>query len=58
MDPIDSTAAVGTTTPSDGSTAATQAEFQAAFDRVLQTMSIGVLSIALEEMIQIATSEE
>jgi hypothetical protein len=61
MDPISQ--AAGGNLPTDGTavdaaaTASTQADFQQAFDRALVSAGTGVVSLALEDLIQISQEE-
>ena len=59
MDPISSAAATPdpTLTTDPAATANTQADFQAAFDRALSSAGVGVVSIALEDLMQISQED-
>jgi hypothetical protein len=59
MDPISSaTASPDPAIAADAAaTANTQADFQQAFDRVLSSVGTGVVSIALEDLIQISQED-
>jgi hypothetical protein len=58
MDPVTAAATPAPATANDAASAAnTQAEFQQAFDRVLSAVGTGVVSIALEDLIQISNED-
>jgi hypothetical protein len=58
MDPISQAAPPDATTAADAAaTADTQAQFQQAFDRALVSTGTAVVSIALEDLIQISQEE-
>jgi hypothetical protein len=59
MDPISQAAAPDATTAAAdaAATADTQAQFQLAFDRALASTGTAVVSIALEDLIQISQEE-
>jgi hypothetical protein len=57
MDPISSALAPTDTTAADPAAANAQADFQQAFDRVLSSIGTGVVSIALEDLMQISQED-
>jgi hypothetical protein len=58
MDPISAAAQPDPTMATDpAAAAATAAEFQQAFDQVLTSVGTGVVSLALEDLIQISQEE-
>jgi hypothetical protein len=57
MDPISSAIPPTDTTAADPTAANTQADFQQAFDRVLSSIGTGVVSIALEDLMQISQED-
>jgi hypothetical protein len=57
MDPITAAAPPDPTVVTDPAATATAAEFQQAFDQVLTSIGTGVVSIALEDLIQIFQEE-
>ncbi len=56
MDPIANMSSTGASAMQDVSN--TQSEFDSQFDRVLASMAQGVMSIVMEEMQQMASSED
>jgi hypothetical protein len=57
MDPVNA-ASSSPTGATDPASATTAADFQAAYDQVLGAVGAAALSVVLEELIQIGSSEE